>query len=301
MQKPVFTIKVVKEDQNFGQFAIEPLEKGFGDTMGTALRRVLLSSFRGAAITSVKLDGVKHKYSTLEGMSQDMIDLMLNLKMVKVAYEGEESVTAKISEKGPKVVKASDIVAPATVKITSPDVVIADLSKGAKLDMEIEIETGFGYSSAEERTSDTLGVISLDAIFSPVERVSYKVEATRVGRRTDFDRLVLDIYTDGSQKPLDVLKSAAETLVQYFTQIVSPTEPEDVEEVMSGVSTPSVTLEELGLPTRITNALKNGGYKNAKELSGATDKELKNVKNLGSKSLGVIDEALEEKGFKRNK
>ena len=299
MQKPNFSITPLKEEGNYGQFAIEPLENGFGHTMGNALRRVLLGSFEGAAITSVKVAGVTHKFSTLEGMSEDMVDLILNLKGVKVAYQGEGDVVARVKVAGPKVVTASDIVAPAGVSIVNGDAVIAKVASGAKLDMELTISRGFGYSPAEERGSDTLGVISIDAIFSPVERVSYKVEATRVGRRTDYDKLVMDIYTDGSIEPSSALKKAGEILVEYFSQVVNPTVADG--DSTSTAPTSSVSVEELGLPTRIANALKNGGYKTAAELAGASDKDLKNVKNLGGKSVDLIDEALEAKGFKRNK
>lgn len=299
MHKPNFTILTVKDETSYGQFVIEPLENGFGHTLGNALRRVLLGSFEGAAITAVKVAGVTHKFSTLEGLSEDMVDLILNLKSIKVSYEGEGEVTAKIKVSGPKVVTAASIIAPAGVKVINGDAVIARLASGAKLDMELTIGRGFGYSPAEERSSDTLGVIVIDSIFSPVERVSYKVESTRVGRRTDYDKLVMDIYTDGSLAPADALKKAGEILVEYFSQVVNPvvSDPDSVVPPLSS----AVLIEELGLATRITNALKNGGYKTALELAKATDKDLKNVKNLGGKSLGLIDQALEEKGFKRNK
>lgn len=302
MQSPTFEVKTIQVKDNYGQFAIEPLEHGFGHTMGNALRRVLLSSFKGAAIIEVKIEGVTHKFSTLEGMSEDMVDLMLNLKEIKVAYEGEDKVVAKLSVKGPAVVKAGDIVAPASVKIVNPGFEIARLAKGAKLDMELTVATGYGYSPAEGRTSDTLGLLPLDAIFSPVERVAYQVESTRVGRRTDYDKLVMDIYTDGSQTPLAVLQEAGRILAAYFTQIYDPQQSlVNLEMGDDTTQTPSVSLDELGLPTRVSNALKNADYHTAKDLAGATDKELKNVKNLGSKSIELVDKALESKGFSRSK
>jgi DNA-directed RNA polymerase subunit alpha len=228
-----------------------------------------------------------------------MIDLMLNLKSVKVAYDGDEPITAKLSVKGVKTVKASDIVAPATVKIVNGDAVIANLGKDAKLDLELVITTGYGYSPAEERPSSTIGTMSIDAIYSPVERVAYKVEATRVGRRTDYDKVVMEIYTDGSQLPSVVLKEAAKILVASFQQIVEPVLTEDLDVVSSAAS--SVMTDDLGLPTRVANALKAAGYKTAAELAMATDKDLKTVKNLGGKSLGLIDEALSTKGLTRTK
>lgn len=301
MQAPTFEVKTIKTDEKFGQFAIEPLEHGFGHTLGNALRRVLLASFKGAAITQVKIEGVTHKFSTLEGMSEDMVDLMLNLKEIKVAYDGEEEVTAKLSVKGPGVVTAKDIVTPASVKIVNSDLVIARLAQGTNLDMELTIKTGYGYSPAETRSSDVLGLIPMDAIFSPVERVSYKVESTRVGRRTDFDKVVIDIYTDGSQSPLDVLRESGRILAGYFTQVYDPTTV--VASLDPGVASTRtiVSLDELGLPTRVTNALKNADYQSANDLQEASDKDLKNVKNLGAKSVDLVDEALNSKGFTRSK
>jgi len=297
MQTMNFSVKIIEEKDNFGIFAIEPLVTGFGHTLGNSLRRVLLSSFRGAAITEVKVGGVTHKFSTLAGLSEDMIELILNLKAIKVAYEGEESITAKLNVKGAKTVHASDIVAPATVKIVNGDAIIANLSKDAKLDLELTIATGYGYSPAEDRPTTTIGTMVLDAIFSPVERVSYKVESTRVGRRTDFDKIVLEIHTDGSQLPSLVLKEAAKILVSAFSQIVEPVAI--VGDENASTSPSSISLDDLGLPTRVTNALKNAGYKQAEQLAAATDRDLKNVKNLGGKSLGLVDEELATKGLKR--
>jgi DNA-directed RNA polymerase subunit alpha len=299
MQSMNFTVNTVEERDNYGVFAIEPLTTGFGHTIGNALRRVLLSSFKGAAITQVKVAGVTHKFSTLAGLSEDMIDLILNLKSVKVAYTGDEPVIAKVSVKGAKTVTAKDIIAPATVTIVNQDAVIANLSKDGKLDLELTITTGYGYSPADERPSEAIGSMSIDAIYSPVERVAYKVESTRVGRRTDFDKVVMEIYTDGSSKPSDVLKEAARILVATFNQIVEPSMAEDVATVPSSAS--SVMTDDLGLPTRVGNALKAAGYKTAAELATATDKDLKTVKNLGGKSLGLIDEALSSKGLTRTK
>lgn len=296
-----FQLNSIEESAKKGIFSVEPLENGFGHTLGNSLRRVLLSSFKGAAITSVKVAGVSHKFSTLAGMSEDMIDLMLNLKSVKVAYEGDDTVTATLSVKGPKIVKASDITTPANVSIVSPDVVIANLAAGAKLDLELTIQSGYGYSPADERPTETLGVLVLDAIYSPVERVSYHVESTRVGRRTDFDKLVIEVITDGSVSPRNAVIDAASVLVAAFTQIVSPApvtngDSTGVSSIMASVST-----DDLGLPTRVANALKNSGLNTAAELARATDRDLKNVKNLGEKSFGLIDEALSAKGLTRTK
>lgn len=299
MQAMNFSVNTLEERDNYGVFAIEPLINGFGHTLGNALRRVLLSSFRGAAIESVKVAGVNHKFSTLAGLSEDMIDLILNLKSVKVAYDGETQVTAKLSAKGPKIVTAKDIVTPANVKIVNGDAVIASLGKDGKLELELTIGTGYGYSPADERPSLSIGTMSIDAIYSPVERVSYKVESTRVGRRTDFDKVVISIYTDGSTLPSVALKEAARILVASFNQIVNPVIVDDSNVIPSSAA--SVMTDDLGLPTRVANALKAAGYKTAAELATATDKDLKTVKNLGGKSLGLIDDALSSKGLTRTK
>lgn len=296
-----FQLNSIEESAKKGIFSVEPLENGFGHTLGNSLRRVLLSSFKGAAITSVKVAGVSHKFSTLAGMSEDMIDLMLNLKSVKVAYAGDEVTTATLSVKGPKVVKASDINTPANVSIVSPDVVIANLAAGSKLDLELTIQSGYGYSPADERPSDSLGVLVLDAIYSPVERVSYHVESTRVGRRTDFDKLVIEVITDGSLSPRQAVIDAATVLVAAFTQIVSPAPVSDGDASGATSMLSSVSTDDLGLPTRVANALKNAGLNTAADLARATDKDLKNVKNLGEKSFGLIDEALSVKGLTRTK
>lgn len=296
MQDMHFSVNTIEEKADYGVFAIEPLATGFGHTLGNALRRVLLSSFQGAAITEVKVAGVNHKFSTLAGLSEDMIELMLNLKAVKVAYAGSEPVTAKINVKGSKTVTAGDIVAPATVTVVNPDAVIAHLSKDTKLELELTITTGYGYSPAEERPNTTLGTMVLDAIFSPVERVAYKVESTRVGRRTDYDKIVLEIYTDGSVKPSVVLKEAANILVNAFSQVVNPTASD---EIAGNAPSTTIALDDLELPTRVINALKNAGIQTANDLSRTSDADLKNVKNLGGKSLDVIDTALAAKGLKR--
>lgn len=301
MQQPMFTVTPLVEKDNYGQFVLEPLENGFGHTLGNALRRVLLSSFRGAAITQVKVEGVTHRFSTLEGLSEDMVDLMLNLKNIKVAYDGDTPVQARLSVKGPKSVTAADIVAPPGVRIINQDAVIAELAKGAKLEIELEVSTGYGYSPSEERSTSTVGVLVLDAIFSPVERVAYKVESTRVGRRTDYDKLVIEIYTDGSRSAHDVLQEAAKTLVSYFHQVYEPQEAVALADDTESAGRGSIAIEELGLPTRIANALRNADYKTAPALAKATNKDLKNVKNLGEKSLGLIDESLEAKGLTRTK
>lgn len=301
MQTTKFKLNIEEQSDNYGKIIIEPLEKGYGNTLGNALRRVLLSSLKGASITQIKIEGLTHKFSTLQGMSEDTIELILNIKKVKVAYDGDEPVVAKLQAKGPGKVTAKDIQAPPTVKIINPDAIIANLAKNTKLNMEIEIASGYGYSPAKERKTDILGAIPVDAMYSPVERVAYQVDNTRVGRKTDFDKLILEVYTDGSQKPADVVKEAAKILFNFFKQIYEPTTEDEQElETAKGLeaknpATYELSVEELGLPTRIANALRSGGYPTVKDLANATEKDLREVKNLGTKSIELIRKALKDK------
>ncbi len=306
MIEPFFQVKKEKETKDFGHFVIEPLESGFGNTLGNALRRVLLSALPGAAITQVKITGVKHKFSTLEGLKEDVIELILNLKQVKVSYDGEKPAKLTLEKTGPGEVKAGDIKTPAKVEIANPDLVIGNLAtKKNRLKAEMLVESGYGYSPAEERKTEKLGEIPIDAIFSPVRQVNYRVEATRVGRRTDLDRLVLEITTDGSLKPSKALKKTAEILVGYFYQIVKPKKMP--KKKTAKIEVPdlalNLTVEELDLPTRIANALRKGGYGTVAELVVVNGADLAKVKNLGEKSIKIVEAALSQKevGLKKKK
>lgn len=298
MVKPIFQIKKEKETPDYGLFTIEPLEQGYGNTLGVALRRVLLTSLSGAAITQIKIDGVKHKFSTLEGMKEDVIELILNLKQVRLSYGGEKPVKLNLEKLGPGEVKAGDIKTPGQVEIVNRDLVLCHLTAKKKLKIELAAESGYGYVPAEERESDKIGVIPIDAVFSPVQRVNYKVEATRVGRRTDLDRLVLEITTDGTVRPSKALKESARILIDFFTQVVKPKKMPVKEKVeMLSSETLRLTFEEVDVPTRIANALRKGGFETVGDLAAATDSDLAKVKNLGEKSVGVIKAALSKKGL----
>ena len=231
-----FKTTTVKQTQEYGEFALEPLEQGYGHTLGNALRRVLLSSLEGAAIAEVKIAGVKHQYTTLEGLKEDVVELILNLKQVRLAYEGDKEETLTLNVHGPRAVTAKDIKGPATVRVVNPDQPLATLSdKKAKLEVEMKVMRGGGYSPAEERKSSTIGVIPVDANFSPITRVAYSVEETRVGRRTDYDKLVIKIWTDGSLKPKEALESAARILSELPKQIYNPKATKAVKEVAAAV------------------------------------------------------------------
>ncbi|MBU0998444.1 DNA-directed RNA polymerase subunit alpha, partial [Patescibacteria group bacterium] len=237
MNEPMFEIKSEKKEKNYEKFIISPLENGYGDTLGNSLRRILLTSLQGAAITSVRISGVKHQFSTLKGMKEDVVEFLLNLKKVKFSYSGEKPVKANLSVKVSGEVKAKDIKVPAQVKIANPEMVLAVLNKGSKLEAEMGIEAGSGYSLAEERKTGTIGLIPLDAAFSPVSRVNYRVEETRVGRLTNYDKLILEIWTDGTITPKDALVSASKILVLYLNQVISPKkvvkkEPKEVKDAL---------------------------------------------------------------------
>lgn len=300
MFEPLFSIKTEQENADFGRFVIEPLEQGFGHTLGNSLRRVLLTSLPGAAITQIKINGVKHKFSTLEGMSEDIIDLILNLKQVRLKYEGEKPVKLELDKNGPGQVKAGDIKTSANIQIINNDHILANLAdKKSHLKIEMVVERGFGYLPAEARKSDKLGVIFLDASFSPVKRVNYQVETTRVGQRTDFDKLIMEITTDGTIKPKEALKASAKTLIAFFNQVVQPKKMDVKKEKKPQVDdeVTKLTLEELDLPTRIVNALRKTGYGTVSDLMAIKSDDLAKVKNLGEKSIKIIQSALAKKGL----
>src|SRR3989344_2498664 len=257
MTKPRFSIAIDKtpgDRSNSARFVIEPLPQGFGHTLGNSLRRVLYSSIPGAAITSLTVSGAPHQFSSLDGVQEDVVQLILGLKKVRVTYAGSEPVTLILSAKGPGPVTASQFELPTSVKIANPDLIIAYLAdKGSKLDLTVTVESGFGYSPAEDRKSTTIGVIPIDAVFTPIARVNYTVEATRVGRLTNYDRLLLDLTTDGTVSPQATLTTAAQVLVDYFSVVVHPELSESSESASntSSASTspasssgPAISIEE---------------------------------------------------------
>lgn len=301
MIEPIFNIKSEQETANFGKFIIEPLEEGFGQTLGNSLRRVLLVGLPGASITQIKINGVKHKFSTLEGMSQDIIDLILNLKQIRFKYDGEKPVKLELEKTGPGQVKAGDIKTSAIIQVVNKDLVLADLAdKKSKLKLEMVVEKGFGYLPAETKKSEKLGVMSIDAAFSPVKRVNYQVESTRVGQRTDLDKLILEITTDGTIKPKEALKASAKILIAFFNQIVQPKKVSLKEEVKPQLyeEAAKLTLEELDLPTRIVNALRKTGYGTVADLLAINPDNLAGIKNLGEKSIKTVQAALAKKSIK---
>src|SRR3989338_10205003 len=298
INEPIFEVKEEKKKGNYAKFVISPLEQGYGHTLGNSLRRVLLTSLPGVAITSIKISGVKHQFSTLSEMKEDIVEFVLNLKKVRFSYEAEKPVKVTLSVKGAGDVKAKDIKVPATVKIANPELVLATLDKGAKLEVQMDIESGVGYSPAEDRVKGEIGLIPFDASFSPVSRVNYKIEETRVGRLTNYDKLILELWTDGTITPKDALVSAAKILVPYFNQIISPKKAKTQEAKKEDKLGPigKLSVEEISLPTRVANALVKAGYDTVEDLAKAKREDLVKVRNLGEKSIKIVAVALADKG-----
>lgn len=300
-----YTVKVVEEKEGFSKIELDPLAQGYGHTIGNALRRVLLTSLTGAAVTSIKIKGVKHQFTTLKGMSEDIVQLVLNIKAIRVSLENGTEATMKLEAKGPGEVTAGDIVTPVGVKIGNPELVLANLAdKDSTLEVEFTVQKGTGYSLAEERMSNVVGEIPVDALFSPIKRVNISVLSTRVGRRTDFDKLVLEITTDNTVNGKDALEEAAQILVDQFKQIYNPLIEVEEETETSEDKYPNevmkLTVEELDLPTRIANALRKGGFKTVGDLTSAKRREIVKVKNLGERSVKLVEAALSQKNVTLN-
>jgi DNA-directed RNA polymerase subunit alpha len=304
-QVPRITHEEVNEDR--GVFTIEPLDRGFGYTFGNSLRRVLLSSLEGAAVTSVKIEGVAHEFTTLKGVREDVTDIILNLKSLTCRLHGESpEIEVRLDKKGPGPVTAADIEAPADLEILNPDLEIANLSDRGRLEIILTIGRGRGYVPAElnRGPEHTIGVIPLDSIFSPVRRVSYEVEAARVGQRTDYDKLTLDVTTDGSVSPRDSIAEAAEILIRQlaiFTdldRIEGFGEAGEAEaEAPQAHGMENFPIEELELGVRSYNCLKRVGIETIGDLVSKTEGELAAIPNFGKKSIEEVRETLAAHGL----
>jgi DNA-directed RNA polymerase subunit alpha len=294
-------------DEHRGRFVIEPLDRGFGYTFGNSLRRVLLSSLEGAAVTSVKIEGVAHEFTTLPGVREDVIDIILNLKSLICRLHGESpEIEVRLEMKGPGTVTAGDIEAPADLEVLNPELELAHLSDKGRLELTLTIGRGRGYVPAElnRGPEHTIGVIPVDSIFSPVRRVSYEVEAARVGQRTDYDKLVLDVTTDGSVDPRDAVAQAAEILIRQlaiFTDIDKIEgfgEPVETEaELPQARGMENFPIEELELGVRSYNCLKRVGIETIGDLVSKTESELAAIPNFGKKSIEEVVETLATHGL----
>lgn len=289
----------------YGKLVAEPLERGYGVTIGNSLRRVLLSSLRGAAVTSVRIEGVLHEFSTVPGAIEDVTEIILNLKQLIIRLHGEEPKTIRIKAKGEGEVRAADIIKDNHVEVLNPHLHIATLNKKGSLGMEIEVGSGKGYTSAEKNKKEDqpIGVIPVDSIFSPVKKVNYNIEPTRVGQETDYDRLILEIWTNGSLSPQEAMESAAEILGKHFAMFVAP--GEEVEEEGEEISEEEKkrqeylkqSVSELELSVRSANCLKVAKIRTIGGLVQKTEAEMLKYPNFGKKSLAEIKEILAEMGL----
>lgn len=295
-------IKTLKSEGNLATFAIEPLFPGYGMTLGNPLRRVILSSLPGAAVTAVKIEGASHEFSTLKDIKEDVVDIILNLKQLCVKSHSDEMVSIKLVASGEGVVTAAKFEKNADVEIANPELIIATLdNKNAKLEMEVFIEKGRGYVPVEKRDGGKIGVgvIAVDALYSPVRRVRYNIESTRVGQMTDLDRLVLEVETNGAITPQEAVNQAAEILVDHFL-VLSGKEVAKVKECVaapSDVEGGDILIEEVNLSPRTTNALLNNDIKTVADILKLADGELKTLKGFGSKAYDEVREKLVELGF----
>lgn len=304
---------------SYGKLIVEPLERGFGTTVGNALRRILYSSIEGAAVYAIKLEGVLHEFTTVKGVKEDVVDIILNIKQLRFRLSGNKTRTATVDIKGPKVVTAGDLETDANLEVMNKDAVIATLEKGGRLKGDLYIKKGRGYVPSELMSGDdmTVDTVMLDAAFSPVQKVNFSVEKARVGRSTDFDRLVLEVWTDGGITPEEAVSSAAGIMIKHFEFLLFRTDGTDVEDdaeapASTGVAVaekvksgdvpsfnPSLTknVDELELSVRSFNCLKNAEIKTIAGLVQKTEQEILKTKNFGKKSLDEIKELLETMGL----
>jgi len=303
-------IRVLQQSDRYGKFAVEPLDKGYGHTLGASLRRVLLTSIEGAAITAVQVQGVQHEFSTLPGVVEDMMDIVLNLKEIAIKSLGgrlDGPVAARIDKQGEGRVTAADVQLPPSLQIVSPERPIATLSRAdARFDAVLTIESGKGYvpSGMQER-SKTIGTIPIDAIFSPITRVNYYVEPTRVGQQTELDRLVLEVSTNGALLPGTALAQAATIMTEYlqlFGTIEGPSEARQADGAGSeGGRARDIKIDDLDFSNRTYNCLKRQGIETLEELRNYPEEELMNIRNFGQKSLEEVHDKLQEYGFELRK
>jgi len=292
-----FSTTVKNETETKGEIIISPLPSGFGHTIGHGLRRVLLGSIPGAAITKIKVKGASHIFSTIGGLKEDLVEVMLNLKRVRFAYSKKEPIILKLKKKGIGEVKASDIQLQPKVKIGNPDLVLAHLSSAkTTFSMELTVETGVGFQPAEEHKSNILGVIGIDSSFSPVKGVNFTVEPIRKGKKDNFDKLILKLITDGSISPSQAVKDAAEILTTVFNQIISPAEIEKKETKKKEENKNlDLMVEEIDeIPLRLSNALKKVGYQKISDLVKAGVEDVSKAKNVGGKSIDLIKKVLKK-------
>ena len=299
-EKPNIKCIETDEKRNYSKFVCEPLERGYGMTIGNSLRRILLSSLPGSAITSVKIDGVVHEFSTIKGVVEDVPEVIVNLKDVRLRMHENVEKTMTVDFKGPGEVTAGDIVADSSIEILNPELHIATVEEGETLHMDLTVARGRGYNTADKNKTDdmALGTLPIDSIFTPVKKVNYKVENTRVGQRVDFDKLTIEVWTDGSLKPFEALSLAAKVMTSHLelfidlseaarnTSVMVEKEESKKEKVLE------MPIEELELSVRSYNCLKRAGISTVEDLAGKSQDDMMKIKNLGKKSLDEVTNKL---------
>jgi DNA-directed RNA polymerase subunit alpha len=309
IEKPKIEAVEISEDHRYGKFVVEPLERGYGTTLGNSLRRVLLSSLPGAAVNSIQIDGVLHEFSTIPGVVEDTTEIILNLKQLALKIHSDEEKILEIDVEGPGDVTAGDIRADSDVEILNPDLHIATLSDDAHLRIRMTANRGRGYVSADKnkREDQPIGVIPVDSIYTPIERVNYQVENTRVGQVTNYDKLTLEVWSDGSLKPDEAVSLGAKILNEHLMLFVGLTEEAKDAEIMvekeedKKEKVMEMTIEELDLSVRSYNCLKRAGINTVQELTQKTEEDMMKVRNLGRKSLEEVQSKLAELGLSLRK
>ncbi|RKD22677.1 DNA-directed RNA polymerase subunit alpha [Ammoniphilus oxalaticus] len=302
IEKPKIEVVDINENSTYGKFVVEPLERGYGTTLGNSLRRILLSSLPGAAVTSVQIDGVLHEFSTIEGVVEDTTQIILNLKQLSLRIHSDEEKYLEIDAEGGGDVKAGDIRADSDVEILNPDLHIATLEEDARLHIRLKASRGRGYVPADQNKDpeQPIGVIAIDSIYTPITRVNYQVENTRVGQVTNFDKLTLDVWTDGSIRPEEAVSLGAKIMNEHLNLFIGLTEEAQEAEIMvekeedKKEKVLEMTIEELDLSVRSYNCLKRAGINTVQELTMKTEEDMMKVRNLGRKSLEEVQTKLAE-------
>ena len=307
-EKPVYKITEYVENSNYGKFELEPLERGFGTTIGNALRRVMLSSMPGSAIVAVKIDGVAHEFQTMDGVVEDVTSIILNLKSVVVKNSSSEEQVLHLTADKEGVVTAGQIEANEYVEIVNKDQVIATLAKGGKLDMEIIVANGRGYVPSNENKkyveNTKLGYIPIDALYSPIERISYDVEAARVGQDANYDKLTMNVYTNGSIRPEEAMALGAKILIEHLNIITNLSEIADTTGIMNAKQEDSklkkleTSIDDLDFSVRAYNCLKRAGINTLGDLTSKSELEMMKIRNLGKKSLKEVIDKIKDMGLK---
>lgn len=306
IERPKIEVSETSEDGRFSRFVVEPLERGYGTTLGNSLRRVLLSSLPGVAVTSVKIEGIQHEFSTIPGVREDVTEIVLNIKGLNVILYADGPKTAYINAEGPCVVTAGSLSPDSEIEVLDPDMYICTLDEGAKLNMELTLNKGRGYVPAERNKQDAqpiIGTIPVDSIYTPVLKVNYSVENTRVGQITDYDKLTLSVWTDGTISAVEAVSLGAKVLNEHLNLFVSLSEQGHNTEIMvekddkNNSKVLEMTIEELDLSVRSFNCLKRAGINTVEDLTNRTEDDMMKVRNLGRKSLEEVVQKLNSLGF----